>query len=469
MVEAVVSDPHLERDEENASSDGSETEPFLLPRRHSKHKSESEFSLSSSRCALVYGGFLATLCLYVDRVGFALAYTAEAKLLGLSESTKGLALSSFFWGYAIAQVPGVFLAVRIGGERTLCSAFVVWGIISLLVPWVCWSVHLVSVARICMGLAQGLVIPSLHTLLSEHVLAHEVSRAVFVATSGMYMGSALAMGILPVLIDWAGPSSATASSGFCAIVWLAVWHLVLSKPTKEPEKASETLAMQLRLGDYGTQPHSTGVAPWRQLLSSPAVLAIVTNSFAFHLVFYTFINWLPTFFDELVKVPLRSMGRTRLLPYLLMFCSSLFGGFLGDSLVTHGMAVANTRKLINSVGFGVTVVALSCLMGIYEGLVRTAMSAVCVGFVALGFARGGFSINHLDIAPRQAGIVIALSNSAATVAGILGVSLTGFALDFAGGADVRTGWQYSFGWTGFVVLACALFFVFYASDERIFH
>ena len=36
MVEAVVSGLHLKRDEENASSDDSETEPLLLAWRHSK-------------------------------------------------------------------------------------------------------------------------------------------------------------------------------------------------------------------------------------------------------------------------------------------------------------------------------------------------------------------------------------------------------------------------------------------------
>ena len=82
------SDPHLERDEENASSDGSETEPFLLARRHDKRKSEGEFSLSSSRCSTVDSSLLCAL--YVDCMAFALANTAEVKLLGLSEKCQEL-------------------------------------------------------------------------------------------------------------------------------------------------------------------------------------------------------------------------------------------------------------------------------------------------------------------------------------------------------------------------------------------
>ena len=36
-----------------------------------------------------------------------------------------------------------------------------------------------------------------------------------------------------------------------------------------------------------------------------------------------------------------------------------------------------------------------------------------------GFARGGFSVNHMDIAPRHAGVVMGISNTAGTVAGKL--------------------------------------------------
>lgn len=34
-----------------------------------------------------------------------------------------------------------------------------------------------------------------------------------------------------------------------------------------------------------------------------------------------------------------------------------------------------------------------------------------------GFARGGFSVNHMDIAPKYAGILMGISNTAGTLAG----------------------------------------------------
>lgn len=63
---------------------------------------------------------------------------------------------------------------------------------------------------------------------------------------------------------------------------------------------------------------------------------------------------------------------------------------------------------------------------------RTSIGAVICSSVALGFlalGRVGFAVNHMDIAPRYAGIVMGVSNTAGTLAGIIGIDLTGKLLD----------------------------------------
>jgi ACS family sodium-dependent inorganic phosphate cotransporter len=50
--------------------------------------------------------------------------------------------------------------------------------------------------------------------------------------------------------------------------------------------------------------------------------------------------------------------------------------------------------------------------GVQWGIIAT---TVTLGFC--GFARGGFSVNHMDIAPKYAGIVMGVSNTAGTLAG----------------------------------------------------
>lgn len=48
---------------------------------------------------------------------------------------------------------------------------------------------------------------------------------------------------------------------------------------------------------------------------------------------------------------------------------------------------------------------------------------IYLGFLALG--RAGFAMKNMDIAPRYAGILMGISNTAGTLAGIVGVGLIG--------------------------------------------
>lgn len=45
--------------------------------------------------------------------------------------------------------------------------------------------------------------------------------------------------------------------------------------------------------------------------------------------------------------------------------------------------------------------------GVASGVLLTTAT-----LAALGFSRGGFSVNHMDIAPKYAGVVMGLSNTA---------------------------------------------------------
>ena len=58
---------------------------------------------------------------------------------------------------------------------------------------------------------------------------------------------------------------------------------------------------------------------------------------------------------------------------------------------------------------------------------RTVTGGVTATTCALGlagFARGGFSVNHMDIAPKYAGILMGISNTAGTLAGGFGLPVT---------------------------------------------
>jgi hypothetical protein len=139
------------------------------------------------------------------------------------------------------------------------------------------------------------------------------------------------------------------------------------------------------------------------------------------------MNWLPTYFELALKLSLQDMGSSKMLPYFNMFIFSNIGGVVADHLITKRILVTKTRKLLNTIGFVVAAVALMALpsFGTPSGTVMC--SSVSLGFLALG--RAGFAVNHMDVAPKFAGIVMGVSNTAGTLAGIVGVGLTGNILE----------------------------------------
>lgn len=55
----------------------------------------------------------------------------------------------------------------------------------------------------------------------------------------------------------------------------------------------------------------------------------------------------------------------------------------------------------------------------YSNTVMQGMTALSIGVAFSGFAISGFNVNHLDIAPRYASILMGISNGIGTIAGCI--------------------------------------------------
>jgi ACS family sodium-dependent inorganic phosphate cotransporter-like MFS transporter 5 len=75
----------------------------------------------------------------------------------------------------------------------------------------------------------------------------------------------------------------------------------------------------------------------------------------------------------------------------------------------------------------------------------------------------GFKINHLDITPRFAGILMAITNCTANFAGLLAPMAAGNIID---GKPTIAQWRIVFLIAAVVYFACATFYNIFASGER---
>lgn len=94
-----------------------------------------------------------------------------------------------------------------------------------------------------------------------------------------------------------------------------------------------------------------------------------------------------------------------------------FGGYIADFLRNNYMSTTNVRKLMNCGGFGIEAIFLLFVAYAKSPVASIAYLTIAVGMS--GFAISGFNVNHLDIAPRYASILMGMSNGFGTFAGML--------------------------------------------------
>lgn len=280
----------------------------------------------------------------------------------------------------------------------------------------------------------------------------------------MYLGAALGMLVLPSLVKFKGPQSVFVAEAALGAVWSLLWFKYASDPKES------LLPVNKKSDSISKVPSSVNI-PWMKILTSLPVWAIVVNNFTFHYALYVLMNWLPTYFELGLQLSLQDMGSSKMLPYLNMFVFSNIGGVVADYFITRRiLSVTMTRKFLNTVGFLVASLALAVIPSFRTSSGAVFCSSVALGFLALG--RAGFAVNHMDVAPRYAGIVMGVSNTAGTLAGIVGVDLTGKLLEAAKAANSDLSspesWRAVFLIPGFLCCFSALIFLLFSTGERVF-
>lgn len=117
------------------------------------------------------------------------------------------------------------------------------------------------------------------------------------------------------------------------------------------------------------------------------------------------------------------------LPYLAMWIFSIMISWVADWMISSNrLNHTATRKIVNSIGqYGP---AICLIAASYTGCNR--ILTVFLLTLGVGFNGGiysGFKINHLDITPRFAGILMALTNCTANLAGLLAPITAGILIE----------------------------------------
>ncbi|KAM6188298.1 vesicular glutamate transporter 1 isoform 2-T2 [Sarcoramphus papa] len=306
--------------------------------------------------------------------------------------TVGMIHGSFFWGYIVTQIPGGFIAQKFAANRVFGLAIVSTSLLNMLIPAAARThVGCVIAVRVLQGLVEGVTYPACHGIWSKWAPPLERSRLA---------------------------TTAFCASG-CAGTSSGCWCPTRARPSTPPSiSPEERKYIEESIGEsVGSNPLLLAT-PWRQFFTSMPVYAIIVANFCRSWTFYLLLISQPAYFEEVFGFEISKVGLLSALPHLVMTIVVPIGGQIADFLRSRGlMSTTNVRKMMNCGGFGMEATLLLVVGYSRSRAVAISFLVLAVGFS--GFAISGFNVNHLDIAPRYASVLMGLSNGVGTLSGMV--------------------------------------------------
>uniref|UniRef100_A0AAR5QB79 Major facilitator superfamily (MFS) profile domain-containing protein n=1 Tax=Dendroctonus ponderosae TaxID=77166 RepID=A0AAR5QB79_DENPD len=424
------------------------------------HKNTTTVFLIPQRYILGIMGFLAVVNAYTMRVVLSVAITemvqsinhnqtidsttcpyefqgnsttprtsSSANLYPWTSKQQGLILSSFYWGYVITHIPGGMIAERFGGKYALGLGMLCTAIFTFITPFVVYATNgswvSLVVVRILEGLGEGTTFPALTTLLANWVPLKERSKIGTLVYAGSQIGTVVGNSVSGALIsatnDWA---IAFYFFGAVGIVWFIFWIILCyPNPKSHPFISDKEKAY---LGEQISNISSRDkVIPWKSILTSPPIWALVVAQIGHDWGFFTMVTDLPKYMKDVLHFNVKENGIWSSVPYIFMWIVSMSSGWICDWLIHKGyMKISRARKFFTTLASMGP--AAFILIASYVGCNRMlAVGMFTIGMGFMGTFYCGMKVNALDLSPNYAGTIMAIVNGIGGLTGIIVPYLVG--------------------------------------------
>lgn len=387
-----------------------------------------------------------------------------------SKSVQGVILGSFFWGYLLTQIPGGWLATKIGGKRVYGYSMMGATIATLLTPIAAQTNYIfLIVLRVIVGITSGVCYPSMHTLWGSWAPPMERSKLVSFTYAGAQVGNVITFPLAGLLCKYGfagGWPSIFYVLGFFSSVWLVLWMwLVSDSPSKHSritKEEKEYIIHSLKGCVRTNEEHQTVHVPWCKMATSLPVLAILVANITSDWGTYTLLTSIPTYMSEVLKLDISTNGLYSALPYIAFWAIINMAGFVADFLLSKGCcSIRVARKCFTITGM---LIPGALLVGLgYIDCTQPIMAIVLLvlGVSLTGIQYSGWVVNHMDVAPAFAGILFGITNSIAAVTGFLSPVIVGVITV----NQTREQWQIVFYIAAVFYLIGAIFFGLFATGE----
>jgi MFS transporter, ACS family, D-galactonate transporter len=356
---------------------------------------------NSRRWGIVGLLFTASLINYLDRAAISFALPLISRDFHLTPETKGLLLSSFFWSYALMQVPIGWCADRFNLRWLYAGAFALWSLAQGLTG-LAGSLAVLIGFRILLGVGESIYLPGGVKIIS--LLFSGKDRGL---PSGLFdFGTRTGLILEGILVPWLlvryGWRHTFLLLGFVSLIWIIPWLLTFPRQVPANQEVSPA-------------PAKSPAIRWSALLNRN-LLGICLGFFCFDYYWYVLVTWLPDYLVTVRHLSIVQAGFYGSIVFFTFGVSEPIGGWIADSLVRQGWDETRTRKGIVTVAFVMGLFLIPAMRASHTG---TAIWFL-VGAALVGLATGNLLVILQCCAPfEKVGIWTGAENFAGNLAGIV--------------------------------------------------
>ncbi len=347
-------------------------------------KSDRTRSLQWLVLALLFGTSVVT---YIDRVNISVTARQMMPAFGLTEQEMGWVFSAFVVGYALFQIPGGWLADRLGARVVLTGALIWWSVCTALTAFVAASplaemigiVGALLFVRFALGLGEAVALPSFNRAVANWMPPDSRGLGIGIAIGGIGLGSALTPPLAAwVMVNWGWQTVFYLSAALGLVMGLLWWTLARDRPDQHPWAHHSAALTDSERSDRGPTHF------WLSLFKHSTIWWLVCSYSCLGYVAYVYLSWFYLYLVNVRGFDALQGGLYASAPFWAILIGCPLGGWATDRW--------------------------SARQGVTRG--------------CLYFAVGAYWASTSDLSKAHAGALSGLMNTGANLGGALSPSLT---------------------------------------------
>lgn len=369
---------------------------------------------------------------YIDRASLSVAMPLISQEFGLDAAAQGFILSSFFWTYALMQIPGGMLADRYKPRIVIAAATIGWGFFQAIAA-ASTSSFMLILTRLGLGAAEAPIYPAGGKLNAMWMTPNERARGATLLDGGAPLGAALGAlviaGLIAAFDSWR-ISFAVAGIGTVLCGALAWWY-IRNSPSEHPSvneaeaKHIETAHALEDLNDPVSSGRGIGA-----YFAYKSVWCMCLGWMFFNTVFYGLLTWMPTYLFKVHGLDIKQLGGALFIMFFAGFIGELVGGQIADVWRERGGQPNTVFRTLFGIAAIVATISIFSVAYVKDAVIVVALLSSTLFF--LRWCGMYWAIPSILATRNRAGFLGGCMNLGGNIAGVTVPIIVGFIVQFTG-------------------------------------